>query len=53
MVRTVAQIIEEANQAAKQAPLEEIKHLYSLLADLALQVANLDLHIKRLEQGRE
>jgi len=49
MVRTVAQIIEQANQAASPARLEEMKHIYNLIADLALHVANLDLHIKRLE----
>jgi len=53
MPRKVSQIIEQATQGATQAPLEEMKELYSLIADLALHVANLDLHINRLERTRE
>jgi hypothetical protein len=49
MPRTIAQIIEQANQAAAEAPLEEMKIICSMIADLALHVANVDLHVRRLE----
>ena len=53
MLRKVHEIIGQATEGAKKAPLEEMKDLYSLIADLAVHVANLDLHIKRLEMKGE
>lgn len=53
MVRTVVEIIEQAQRGAANAPIDEMKNLFSLVGDLALHLKNLELHIKRLEAKRE
>ena len=53
MPYTVSEIIRLAEQGASQSSTMEVKDLYGLLGELALHVANLELHIKRLEQKAE
>jgi hypothetical protein len=49
----VSEIVYLAEQGAAQASSMELKDLYSLPGELALHVANLELHLKRLEQKSE
>lgn len=51
MVRKYHEIIALAEDAARKAPIEEVKLLAELVRDLAIHATNLDLHIKRLELG--
>ncbi len=53
MPHKITEIVYLAEQGASQASSMELKDLYSLLGELAFHVANLELHIKRLEQGSE
>lgn len=48
MPHRISDIIYLAEQGATQASSMEVKDLYGLLGELALHVANLELHIKRL-----
>jgi len=52
MPHKLSEIIALAEKGASEAPLAEVKDLYGLLGELALHVANQELHIKRLEQDK-
>lgn len=53
MPHKLNEIMMLAEQGAAHASTMELKDLYGLLGELALHAANLELHIKRLEQKKE
>jgi hypothetical protein len=53
MPHKIPEIITLAEQGAAHASSMELKDLYGLLAELALHVSNLNLHLRRLEEKEE